>query len=156
MIHSTNVKIAEAVAPQAIKDDAAFTATAIDSDGYNHMTIYCHIGATDIAMAALKVTESDSSGSGYADITGTVVGTAANITGSTSALPSATDDNKFMAFDIALNGSRKRYYKVSATAGDGSAGTFMSAFAVLERKDHGGDSAHDSATLRGCDEILRV
>lgn len=112
--------------PAAIVDNASFTTNTIDTAGYGKVAIFFALGATDIAMTALKVQESDDSGmSGAADITGCVYGAT-----SAPALPSATDDNKIFGFFINLAG-RKRYLDVVATAGDGSAGTFGAAWAVL-------------------------
>jgi hypothetical protein len=51
-------------------------------------------------------------------------------TGTTSALPTADNDNGVFAFFINLSG-RKRYIDVVATAGDGSTGTFGSGVAFL-------------------------
>lgn len=138
--------------PAAIVDNASYTTAAVDTKGYKFCQIVAQLGATDIAMVALKVQESDDSGmSGAADVTGLVVGTSNNIAGSASALPSATDDDKFMLFEVDLRG-RKRYLDLVATAGDGTAGTYMSALAIL----HNGDIAPVTAAERGCDEILRV
>jgi hypothetical protein len=139
------------ISPGALKDNAAWTTNEIDTLGYDYCVIDFFIGATDIAVATLKVTESDTSGSGFADVTGLIVGTSTNIDGSTSALLSATDDNKIQTFEIDLRG-RKRYLDLSATAGDGTAGTYAAAIATLYRaKD-----VPVSATERGIDEILRL
>jgi hypothetical protein len=127
-----NVKVLNFCPPTAIKDDAAFATTTIDTAGYGKLAIYFTLGATDIAMAALKVQESNDSGMASAeDISGLVYGTSANPeTGTTSSLPSATDDNGVFAFFINLSG-RKRYLDVVATAGNGTAGTFGSGVAFL-------------------------
>ena len=145
-------KIVGITPPAAIVDNAAYTTAAIDTAGYGYATIVCYLGATDIAMAGLKVQESEDSGmSGAADVTGLVVGTSNNISGSASALPSATDDNKFVIFEVNLAG-RMRYLDVVATAGDGTAGTFLTAFAILSQ----GKIAPATIAARGCDEILRI
>lgn len=153
MNHAQNTKVVQIVPPQAIVDNASWTPTIIDTLGFEHCQIIVQLGATDIAMAALKVQESDddAAADAYADVTGLVVGTSANIAGATSALPSATDDNKFMIFDINCM-KRERYLKLVATAGDGSAGTFISALAILSRPKQG----VATAAQRGADEILRV
>jgi len=132
MNQAQNLKVVNYCPPTAIKDNASFTTNAIDTAGFGKLAIYFTLGATDIAMTALKVQESNDSGmSGAEDITGLVYGTSANPeTGTTSALPSATDDNGVFAFFINLSG-RKRYIDVVATAGDGSAGTFGSGVAFL-------------------------
>ena len=138
--------------PAAIVDNASYTTATIDTAGFAYLRVLVYLGATDIAMTALKLQESDDSGmSGAADITGLVYGTSASIAGTTSALPSATDDNKCFLFEVDLRG-RKRYIDLVATAGDGSAGTYLAAFALLSRAGDVGVSASD----RGFGAILRV
>src|SRR5690606_21053070 len=90
-----DMKFVSVTPPAAISDNATLTTGEIDTLGWDHLMIVVYLGAMDIAMAALSVTESDSSGSGHANVTGLVWGTSTNIDGSTSALPSATDDNTF-------------------------------------------------------------
>lgn len=137
--------------PGAIKDNADFGTTEVDTLGFDAMLLVVLLGATDIAMAALKVTESDTSGSGHADVTGLVWGTSTNIAGATSALPSATDDNKFQIAHIDLR-KRKRYIDLTATAGNGTNGTYLTAIAMLYKAD----DAPMTAAERGADEILAV
>lgn len=144
-------KFAVITPPQAIKDNASWTTTEIDTLGWDYLTIVAILGATDIAMAALAVTESDTSGSGHANVTGLIWGTSTNSDGTTSALPSATDDNTIQLAEIDLRG-RKRFIDVTATAGNGTTGSYITILAILSRaKD-----APVSATERGCDEICRV
>jgi hypothetical protein len=135
-----NAKIVNVTPPAAIKDAASFATTTIDTLGFNKVAIYFALGATDIAMTALKVQESDDSGmSGAADITGAVYGATGY-----AALPTADDDNKVFAFFIDLKG-RKRYLDVVATAGDGSTGTFGACTAHL----YNPLTTEDNATQRG-------
>jgi hypothetical protein len=136
--------------PAAIVDNASYTTGSIDTQGYEYLEVFVFLGATDIAMTALKLQESDTDGS-YADVTGLVYGTSAGIAGTTSTLPSATDDNKCFKFEVDLRG-RKRYFDLVATAGDGTAGTFLTAFALLSR----GSDHPVSASERGFGNILRV
>lgn len=125
------------IAPAAIVDNASFTTNEIDTvqNGvkYDHVTIIVHIGALDIAMTALKVQESDTTGSGFADITGTVGGT-------DFTLPTATDDNKVVVFSVNCT-NRKRYLDLVATGGDGATGTYASAIAILTRGKRGPTTA---------------
>jgi hypothetical protein len=146
-----NTKYVSITPPAAIVDNAAYTTAEIDTKGWDFCQIVCYLGATDIAMAVLQVTETDTTGSGQVAITGTVVGTALNVDGSTSALPASTADNTFVIFDIDLRG-RKRFLDLNATAGDGSAGTFMAAWAVLSR----GKEAPTSMAERGAGLVMRV
>jgi hypothetical protein len=135
-----NVKVVNVTPPAAIKDAASFATTTIDTLGFNKVAIYFALGATDIAMTALKVQESDDSGmSGAADITGAVYGASG-----APALPTATDDNGVFGFFIDLKG-RKRYLDVVATAGDGSTGTYGACTAHL----YNGQETTDDATERG-------
>lgn len=135
-----NVKVVNVTPPAAIKDNASFATTTIDTLGFNKVAIYFSLGATDIAMTALKVQESDDSGmASAADITGAVYGASG-----APALPSATDDDKIFGFFIDLKG-RKRYLDVVATAGDGAAGTFGACTAHL----YNSFTTEDNATQRG-------
>lgn len=146
-----NTKFVNLTPPAAIVDNASYTVAELDTKGWDYATILFILGATDIAMTALKVTESDTAGSGHADVTGLIAGTSTNIDGATSALPSATDDNKIVAFEIDLR-KRKRYLDLTATAGDGTAGTFAACIAILSR----GKESPVSMTERGCVQVLRV
>lgn len=140
-------KYLEVIRPVAIVDAASWTTVAIDTAGFDWVTIIFQYGTSDIAMAALKVQESknsDGNPDAYADITGTVVGTAVDITGTTSALPSASDDGQLVVWHINTRG-RERYFDLVATAGDGSTGSFASALAILSQGDH----SIDTATLSG-------
>jgi HK97 family phage major capsid protein len=133
-MHHVNKKVVLLTPPAAIVDNAAFTTAALDTYGFDEVEIYVAFGAMDIAVAVLKVQESDDSGmSGAADITGAILGTSANDTGSTSTLPSATSDNTIIKFEIDMRG-RKRYLDVSLTGGDGSAGTFAVVLASSRRR----------------------
>ena len=145
-----NTKIVSVTPPGAIYDNTSPTTASIDTSGWEYLQVFVYLGATDIAMTALKLQESDTDGS-YADVTGLVYGTSAGINGSTSSLPSATDDNKFFVFEVDLRG-RKRYFDLVATAGDGTAGTYLAAWAVLSR----GSDFPVTAAERGAANILRL
>lgn len=132
MLAAMTRKLVYITPPQAIVDNASWTTLELDTAGYDLVVINVLFGAMDIAMVALKVQESDTAGSGHADVTGLVFGTSTNDAGSTSTLPSATDDNKFFSFVIPMNG-RKRYLDLVATGGDGAAGTYLTAWAELYR-----------------------
>jgi hypothetical protein len=144
-------KFVSVTPPAAIKDNAAWTCAEIDTQGYDYLTVIAYLGATDIAMAALQVTEADVSATSHAAVTGLVYGTSTNIAGATSALPTADDDNKAFAFEVDLRG-RKRYLQLGATAGDGSSGSFLAAFALLWKADQ----TPVTAAARGFGDILRV
>jgi hypothetical protein len=96
------------------------------------------------------ITDANTLSSG-ADVTGTRFGTDANDTGSTSTLPSATDDNKLFKFEIDTRG-RKRYLDVALTGGDGSAGAYFVAWAELSR----GEQVPTTAAQKGAAQNLRV
>lgn len=147
-----NGKVLNTIPPAVIKDNASYTATEIDTQGYSSVEVIFALGASDIAMAALKLQESDTAGSGQADITGLVFGTSTNIAGSTSALPSSTDDNKVYILSIKNMQGRKRYLTLVATAGDGSVGTYASAITILSK----GDIQPLTAAGIGCGDILAV
>lgn len=137
--------------PAAILDNTSPTTAEIDTFGWSYLTIVVYLGATDIAMTALSVTQSDTAGSGHSAITGLVWGTSTNIDGSTSALPSATDDNLFQVAQIDLKGKR-RYIDVTATIGDGAAGGFITILGILSRPQVSPTTISEA----GCNEILRA
>ena len=150
MIAMQHVKFLAITPPGAIVDNASYTTTSIDTAGWDYLTVVAQLGATDVDMVALKLQTSDTDGS-YADLTGAIYGTSADISGATSALPLSTDDNKFYVFEVDLRG-KKRYFDLVATAGNGAAGTYLSAFAILSR----GEQTPITAAARGCGNILRV
>lgn len=121
-----NIYVLNITPPAAIVDNTSFTTAEIDTvqNGvkYNYLTILVSFGAMDIAMAALKVQNGDTSGS-LSDLTGAVGGT-------DFTLPSATSDNTIWAFHFDCVG-KGRYFDLVATGGDGAAGTYMSAIAIL-------------------------
>lgn len=151
MIPEQKVKVIGVTFPVAIVDDASWTTVEVDTLGFDYCTYYFMLGANDIAVTALAVTESDTAGSGHANVTGLIFGTSNNTGGSASTLPSATDDNKLFAFEIDLR-ARKRYLDLTATNGDGTIGGFSAAWAVLSRAKE----APNTAAERGCSQILRV
>ncbi len=139
MVELQNIRLANML-PAVSANAAAFTTTAADSLATgiksDYATIIVNLGAMASALTVLKLTESDDNSS-YGDVTGFVGGT--NFT-----LPSATDDNKFVVFQVDMRG-RKRYLKVEATAGSGA--IVMSISCVFSRGKVGKNSAADSGAL---------
>ncbi len=148
----TNYKTVLLTPPAAIVDNAAFTTTALDTKGFRFVEIFVALGALDIAVAAMKVQESDDSGmSGAADITGAVFGTSIGDLGVASTLPAATDDNLIYKVEIDMRG-RKRYLDLSLTGGDGAAGSYAVVWANL----HEGENEPTTAAQKGIAQLLRV
>ena len=146
-------KLVSITPPAAINssDNTAFTTAEIDTRGWDYLQVIVQLGATDAAIGSLAVTESDTSGSNHTNVTGLVWGTSTNIAGSTSTLPSSTNDNGFFVFEIDLRG-RKRYIDLTVTTSDVTTGTFLYACGLLSRSK----DAPTTAAERGCVEILRV
>jgi len=142
-----NFKVVNLIPPVAIVDDASWTTTEIDTLGWDHLTLLINLGASDIAIAAMAATESDTAGSGHANITGLV---ASGTTGD-GRLPTATDDGGVVMMDIDLRG-RKRYIDLTLTAGDGALGTFASGVAILSR----GKTAPNTTAERGLIGFFRA
>lgn len=155
MIPQTN-KLFNVCPPAAIVNNGSLTCNVIDTLGFRFCRVAVILGATDIALTALKLQESDVKASataltGGADVTGAVFGTSNNDTGSASTLPSATDDNKFFTFEIDLRG-RKRYLLPVVTIGNGSTGGFATVIAELDR----GENTPTTAAQKGAAQNLRV
>ena len=116
--------------PAAIKDNAAFASLVInknDLDGASYLEFIGLLGASDIAMATLKVMESD------IKTNATTLGATPTLVKDSTTKPSATDDDKPFVFGIDLRNSRKRYLQLQGTAGDGALGTFLAAIAIASR-----------------------
>jgi hypothetical protein len=138
-----------AIRPTAIVNNASCTSQVIDATGFAKATVVVSLGATDIALTALKVQHCDTSGGTYADVTGLVAGTSTDIYGTASALPSATDDNGVYVFEVNV---QKPFLKVVATVGNGSTGAYVSAVALL----HSASQAPSSLTGSNALGILAV
>jgi hypothetical protein len=155
VIHATTGKFLLTTPPAAILDTASAATTIIDTLGYDRALILVSLGATDVAMTALKVTEDDTLTEGAltsaSDVSGLIYGTSADIAGSTSALPGAGADNTIYAFDVDLK-KRKRYLDVVATAGNGEAGTYVTAVTILTRAEE----SPITASQMGLANLLRA
>ena len=136
------IKVTGVTPPAAIVDNAAFTTTAVDCADCAEVTFLVYFGAMDIAVAAFKLTECDTSGGSYTDVSGADF---------TASLPSATADNTFYAVHVTNMSGRKRYLDLSLTGGDGSAGTYATVIALTVPK-----AEPSSATTRGLAAELLV
>ena len=125
-------KYVSAIKPAAILDNASASADVIDARGFDFVSIVVQLGATDIAMTALKVQDCATSGGVYADITGATFAGGSGLGGATLALPSGTDDGQTCVFMIDMRG-KEPFLKVVATFGDGSSGGYIAGVAVLGR-----------------------
>lgn len=127
MIEALNQKLVVLTPPAAIVDNAAVTTATLDASDAGFVTIEVIFGATDIAVSAMKLRESDDSGmSGAADVPG------ADFSVLPATLPDADADNLAFAIQVNMLG-RKRYLDLSLTVGDGSAGTYVVVLARLSR-----------------------
>lgn len=133
-----NLKFINVTPPAAIVDNAAFTTASVDTRGWDECAFIASFGAMDIAMATFKLRESDDDSS-YADVSG------ADFSVSPLTLPSATSDNTIFGIFVRCGGARKRYLDLSATGGDGAAGSYLSVLAILAK----GKQVPSTATLRG-------
>lgn len=141
------LKVVAITPPGAINDNTAYTTATLDTIGWDEALLVVQFGAMDIAVATLKLTESDDSGmSGAVDVSG------GDFSVSPATLPSATDDNHFYGIHVKLGGVRKRYLDLSFTAGDGSSGTYASVTAILGK----GETFPASAADRGFTQLLSV
>lgn len=115
-------------------DNGAFTVTEVDTLGYRYAIIDVCFGNVPANVAACQVTESDTAGSGHA-----------NISGASATVTAAAGDGKVYGFALDLR-SRKRYLDLTLTAGDGS-GTVTEAAVIC--KLYRGDQAPVGATELG-------
>jgi len=151
MVTAQDCKYDQVIPPAAILDNTSATEIEIDTLGYHYAEIIVFLGATDIAITALKLQETDTSGSGEADITGATWSAGTDIDGTALALPSATDDNQICVFQVDLR-KRKRYLSCVVTFGDGTVGGYVAAVARLSR----GDVAETTSTAMADGGVLRI
>ena len=133
-----------AIPPAAIKDNAAFVSNVIDKldfPGCSYLEFQGTLGTIDATMAVLKVQESDTK----TDAT-TLGGTPADLHDVTTK-PGASDGGKTFTIGIDLTKSRERYLQLQATAGNGDAGTFLSANVVGYRPTNASSRAADRGVL---------
>lgn len=134
-------------------DNTTFTCSAVDTAGYRYATVDFIFGNVPADVTVAKVTECDTSGGSYTDVSGATLDGGANTDGTTAALPAASGgDSKVYSVEIDLAG-HKRYLKPAVTAGDGSGtATEMACIVTLSR------AAEAPATLakRGLAACIRV
>lgn len=124
-------KVVVLLAPIGI-DDAAATSLACDCLGFHYATVLFMTGLTDDAdYDALSLEECDTSG-----------GTYAAITGSAHTDPITTQDGLVWRWDLDLR-KRKRFLKVVADPGDGTADSLAACLAILSVPDIEPQSAAD-------------
>ncbi len=121
MIATQNLKYVNAGSP-VVLDGASITAITVDTAGYHSVAFVLTLGASDAAVTAFSLTESDESGSGFVAISNSTPGT----------LLTATDDNDLNIIHLNLrNAARKRYIRVVVTVADTGSGGAVSCLAVL-------------------------
>jgi len=107
-----DLKFNNALSPQSL-NSAAGTTTTTDTTGFKYATVVAKFGAVGGAATVLKLTECDTSGGSYSDITGAVS------SGSTGdgRLPQTGDANKYFIWYVRLGGTRKPFLKPEVTTG---------------------------------------
>jgi hypothetical protein len=114
MIHAQNNRVVAELPTAAVGATATATLT-IDTLGYDHASVVVirASNASTVFANAVKVEESDSSGSGYTDVVGLVGGGASGF-----AIPAvtATGSASILKLDVDTK-AKKRYLKVSYTPG---------------------------------------
>lgn len=147
---SQNVKYVAAVSPAAILKNASATAVVIDRAGADYAEIVVSVGTNDAGITALKIQESDVSGSGYVDIPNATYDGGKDTNGTALSLPGTTGYAGVVGvFQIDCVG-RKRYFKVVATVANVATGAFISATARLSRLDKAPTLTTDIASGKVC------
>jgi len=114
MIHSQNHRVA-AELPAAAVGSTATAQLVIDTIGYDHasITVLRASNASTVFANAVKVEESDASGSGYSDVTALVGG---GTGGFSIPAVSATGSVSVLKIDVDTK-AKKRYLRVNYTPG---------------------------------------
>lgn len=156
MIQTQNHRIALVAAPGAQVNNGAVATLEIDTAPsgrkYNLLTYEIIVGATTAPLTTLKDTETDTSGSGYTDVPGSLFGgTYKDGLTPNPALPDATYSNQIVSLQVSLKGTRKRYHKLAISVGNAAPGAYITVIAILSRPAE----SPSTAPLRGhTSEIL--
>lgn len=150
MIHAQATKVSQVLPPAAAVNNASASPNSVDCAGWDYCEFHVSLGATDIALTALKLQEADDN-STFSDVVGTRFGTDTDMSGNASTLPTATSDDSMYIISVDSR-KRKRYLKPVITVGNGTTGAFLAVEAVLSRGAIGPHQASD----RGAAEVLRV
>ena len=133
------------VLPGARVNNASYTSNYVDTKGYQFAHVMIRLGATDIAMAALKLQHSDKNdGTGLTDISG------CDFSVAPATLPTSGNTNKAFTIDVDLRG-KKRYLYLVATAGNGTLGTYLISECLLAL----GDVEPNTAALKNVAQAIR-
>lgn len=127
MHYQQNCYAAVALLPQSITDTAT-VGTAIDTQAggkCSHVTIFLMAGAIGAADfdAKPKISECETSGGSYTDITG------ATVNGAAGGVILQTEDNGIWRWDIPITGARKRFLKLNVDPGN--AATLLAGLALM-------------------------
>jgi hypothetical protein len=140
MVEALNMKHLDAIAPVSL-NNASGTVIEIDTLGFNYAQFILSVGATAGNISVFKIQESDTSGSGFADITGAAP----------ASLPGTSDDNKRYAVNVNCGGVRKRYMQVVLTE-DNTGAALVHVSAILSRANE----APNTAAERGFESEASV
>jgi hypothetical protein len=147
-------KAAILVSPQS---DTNPTESYVDTLGFDSALVLISLGATGASgISALKLQESDASGSGYTDIVDfDGDATYTDIEGSTLALPGAGNDDEVWVVHIDLRG-RKRYLKCVVDSATNA--SVLGVTAVLGRAGESiaTNAGHTSSTVGGAGVFVEI
>ena len=144
MIYPTTSKTLLVTPPAAAVNNASVVCASVDRRTFDYATFTIILGATDAALTACKLQESDDN-STWSDVSGLDYSVSPNT------LPTATDDNHLFGFEVDLRG-RKRYLRPLITVGSGTTGAFVTVIAELNRAEQ---TPHDAAS-RGLTATLNA
>lgn len=148
--------------PATINNSDMAITNQIDTLGFagGELMVIVQFGAIagSAAFDAIKLQSSDVTGSGFADVTGCVLGTSTLADGSgTSVLfAGADDDNSTIVFHVALTESQKRFFQIVVSE-NGSQNAVVSSCAILlpGGTDTNSGSAN-TATTGAHQQVLRA
>lgn len=133
-----------AIQPADKVDNAAFTSNVIDLTdfpGADYIEFVGIIGSIDADMATLKLVESDTK------TDATTLGGSPSDVQVASTTPGSSDAGKMFVIGVDLKKTRQQFLQLQATAGDGAAGTHLTAIAVGRRINVASSQAGDRNLL---------
>lgn len=130
------IKVFNAIPPGIIKDDAVYVSNVLDKNvlldqGAKGVLFVTLLGAMDIALAVLKVMESDTK------TNGTTLGGSPTAVKAVATLPSATSDGGLALIYVPMAKWVEQFLQLQATAGDGTVGGYLAALAIADMAGDG-------------------
>jgi hypothetical protein len=148
--------------PADINNSDAVIGTQIDTLGFagGELLVVVQFGAIHASATfdAIKLQSSDVTGSGFADVTGCVLGTSdlADGSGTSVAFAGGNEDGSNVVFHVALTESQKRFFQIVVSENGSQAATVSAVAVLLPGGTDTNSGSANTATTGAHQQVLRA